>query len=60
MAGMMLRTYELRSSTFMLLLWKSYLKPIAYILENSSQVRNDILNVLNISKEGLQEKNWCT
>ena len=38
MAGMMYHTFECRSSTFMLLLWKMYLRPI---LEYASQVWND-------------------
>ena len=48
---MMLHTFECRSSISMLLLWKTYLRPI---MECGTTVI--MPNVLNISKEGLQKK----
>ena len=54
MADMMLRTFKCRSSAFMLLLWKMYLRPT---LEYASQVWNDSYHALRLEHiEGLQKK----
>ena len=47
MTGLMLRTFECRTSTFMLLLWKTYLRPI---LEYASQVWNDSYHAQRLEK----------